>query len=57
MVGDDFDVDVVGANAAGLRAVWLCPDAEQARSPGTHRMIRDLASLPDLLERWESERT
>jgi len=56
MVGDDFDVDVAGANAAGLRAVWLSPDSEQARSAGTHRMIRDLASLPDLLERWESER-
>jgi len=57
MVGDDFDVDVVGANAAGLRAVWLSPDSEQARGGGTHRIIRDLASLPDLLERWESERT
>jgi HAD superfamily hydrolase (TIGR01509 family) len=35
MVGDDFAVDIVGANAAGLRAVWLSPDSEQARRAGT----------------------
>lgn len=29
MVGDDFDVDVAGANAAGLRAVWLSGTCQQ----------------------------
>ncbi|MFO7899084.1 MAG: HAD family hydrolase [Planctomycetota bacterium] len=53
-VGDDFELDVVGAKAAGMRAIWFNP---AARRPPHGRVrpdaeIRDLrrlcARLPDL---------
>ena len=52
MVGDDFAVDILGANAAGIRAVWVAAEREAERTGNMHRTIRDLRDLPRLLEQW-----
>ncbi len=47
-VGDNFDLDVVGASDAGLAAVWYrreCREDPRSR----HQTISDLAELPRLL--------
>ena len=45
-VGDNLRKDVLGSTAAGLRGVWLQPDAS-ARAE--HPEVAVVASLPDLL--------
>jgi putative hydrolase of the HAD superfamily len=52
MVGDNFDVDVAGANAAGIRAVWLAGEREAHPAGGMHRTIADLGDLPLALQDW-----
>ncbi|MGA3057508.1 MAG: HAD family hydrolase [Candidatus Limnocylindrales bacterium] len=52
MVGDDFDGDVVGANAAGIRAVWVAGEREARRAGEMHRTIADLGDLPLALQDW-----
>lgn len=47
-VGDLYDVDVVGAERAGLRAVWLDRSAAGIQQPARTR-ITTLASLPALV--------
>ena len=54
MVGDDYEVDVLGANAAGIRAVWFSAGCEDERVGEMYRTVHDLAFLPQLLELWES---
>jgi HAD superfamily hydrolase (TIGR01549 family) len=49
-VGDVFEVDVVGANRAGLGAVHLDPLGLYAGWPGVH--LASVAELPDWLERY-----
>ncbi len=49
MIGDDFESDVVGANAAGLAAVWYAPDTTERRTGERHRTIHTYAELPDAL--------
>jgi len=48
MVGDDYRVDIVGAKAAGLRAIWFNPSA--APCPLLHPQhdaeVRTMAQLP-----------
>jgi len=55
MVGDTYEVDIVGAKAAGLRAIWFNPAG--APCPTVHPVhdaeIRAMAALPAVLEqRW-----
>lgn len=45
-VGDNLRKDVLGSTAAGLRGVWLQPDAAAREA---HPEIASVASLPDLL--------
>lgn len=52
MVGDDYRVDVEGANRSGIRAVWLCPGAAGIKGGAMWRAIGNLAELPALLESW-----
>lgn len=52
MVGDNYGVDIVGANAAGIRAVWLCRASCSVPAGVMHRVIADLSELPDLLAAW-----
>jgi FMN hydrolase / 5-amino-6-(5-phospho-D-ribitylamino)uracil phosphatase len=51
-VGDDLDLDVAGAVASGLQAVWICrgdtAHAHRAPALGTHT-VADLLALADLL--------
>ncbi len=48
-VGDEFEVDVLGARAAGLAAVLL--DRDGTAPAGETAVIRSLAELPPLLVR------
>jgi putative hydrolase of the HAD superfamily len=57
-VGDHLRLDVAGGAAAGLRTAWLTrriPDPEAAlrehAGPAPTHVIRDLAELPELVER------
>ena len=53
MVGDDYEVDVVGAKAVGLRAIWYnpttcsCPLAD----PSHDAEVQTMAELPTAVER------
>jgi putative hydrolase of the HAD superfamily len=57
MVGDDYEVDVVGANACGIRAIWLASELEDAVSATLCRSVTSLAEVPGVLEQWGRERT
>jgi len=50
-VGDRADIDVAGAHAVGMRAVWINRDAEALPegAPTPDHEIRDLKELPALL--------
>jgi putative hydrolase of the HAD superfamily len=48
-VGDNFDLDVLGASDAGLAAMWYGRGPRQAPQ-SDHQTITDLAELPGLLE-------
>ena len=48
-VGDHLQGDALGARAAGLAAVWLCPDGYRDAVPEGIRRIRSLLELPDLI--------
>ena len=49
-IGDVFEVDVVGANRAGLGAVHLDPLGLYGDRPGVH--LRSVAELPSWLEQY-----
>jgi len=51
MVGDSLTNDVAGAQAAGLRAVWLNPSQarREAGAAAPDAEIRRLADLPEAL--------
>ena len=52
-IGDHPSVDIAGAQAAGLRAIWFNPQGkpwETATTPDAE--IRSLAELPALLHSW-----
>jgi FMN phosphatase YigB (HAD superfamily) len=49
-IGDIFEVDVVGANRAGIGAVHLDPLGLYTDWPGVH--LRSLVELPDWLEQY-----
>jgi putative hydrolase of the HAD superfamily len=48
-VGDSWENDVVGASAAGMRALWIA-DAERRGETRPHRRIATLGELLPLLE-------
>jgi len=52
MVGDNYDVDVLGANGAGIRAVWLHDGCGAECDTGMWRSIRGLDELPGVLRAW-----
>lgn len=55
MVGDNAEIDVLGANAAGIRAVWLCTGDRELPPDPMRATIHDLAELPGLLALWRTE--
>ena len=51
MVGDDFDTDVLGANRAGIRAIWLNEHSDDHRVGLGYETIHELSALPRILAR------
>jgi putative hydrolase of the HAD superfamily len=51
MVGDDFAVDVLGANQAGIRAVWLNERTDELRTGPLYQTIHDFGELPKALKK------
>jgi len=49
MVGDDFEADVLGANRAGIRAVWFNERSAESRTGVMFRTISDFRELPAVL--------
>jgi len=52
MIGDDFESDVLGANASGIQAVWFDEGAGQRREGPLFRTVHRLAELPEVLPEW-----
>jgi len=52
MVGDDWEADVLGANQAGLRAIWLNSRSAEVRSGEQYQTIHSLLELPECLQKW-----
>ena len=52
MVGNDFEEDVLAANAAGIKAVWFNARDQESRSGADFRTIHALTELPERLEEW-----
>jgi putative hydrolase of the HAD superfamily len=50
MVGDNYDADVLGANACGIRAIWFNEHSLEVREDDLHRTIHELGRLPVSLE-------
>ena len=53
MVGDDFERDILGANRAGLHAIWLNEHTAEERTGDLYRTIHALHELPEALESFE----
>ena len=51
MVGDDFVADVLGANAAGLRAVWFNWKTTEEQNSPIYLTIHQFDHLPEALKR------
>ena len=49
MVGDNYELDVLGANACGMRAIWFNQHSDENREGDLHRTIHTLDALPDAL--------
>jgi FMN phosphatase YigB (HAD superfamily) len=49
IVGDNYETDVLGANACGMRAVWFNPHSLELRETDLQRTIHDLIALPACL--------
>jgi putative hydrolase of the HAD superfamily len=49
MVGDNYEVDVLGANACGIRAIWFNEHSLEDREDSMHRTIHALVALPEVL--------
>jgi putative hydrolase of the HAD superfamily len=50
MVGDNYEADVLGANALGIRAVWFNQHSNEIKENELQRTIHALAELPDCLK-------
>lgn len=49
MVGDDFEIDVLGANRSGLCAIWFNEGGSELRTGLMYRTISDFGQLPEVL--------
>jgi len=52
MVGDRLDLDVIGPQRLGMRAVWMCRDDGQHAAAAPDAKIASLLELPAVLETW-----
>lgn len=53
-VGDDYKKDVMGAVAAGMQAVWFCPEEKPGSmdSGRDYHVVKDYRQLEELLYTW-----
>lgn len=49
MIGNDFEADVLGANQAGLYAIWFNEHSSEEQTGRRHRTIHDFRELPAAL--------
>ena len=49
MIGDSLERDVEGAEAAGIRGIWLNRDGERSPAPNGHTQISTLAELRSII--------
>jgi len=49
MVGDNYEADVLGANACGIPAIWFNSHSLEDRQAVLHRTIHSLSALPGAL--------
>jgi len=54
MIGDNYETDVVGANQAGIRAVWFNYRSNATPTTIMLRTIHSLRDLPAVLEGFET---
>jgi FMN phosphatase YigB (HAD superfamily) len=54
MVGDDLDADIAGADALGMRTIWITPDPAAARSPrvAPSAIVTSLADVARTVRAW-----
>lgn len=52
MVGDDWETDIIGANRAGLRSVWLNERNDKEINSEEVQTIHALIDLPQALHKW-----
>ena len=52
MVGDEWEADVEGALAAGMRAVWYDPRSRGECHHPRVRTVHEMRRLPDVLLEW-----
>jgi putative hydrolase of the HAD superfamily len=52
MVGDDYEVDVLGANRCGLQAIWFNEQSADIRQNEQMCTIHGLAELPRLMRNF-----
>jgi putative hydrolase of the HAD superfamily len=50
MVGDNYEADVLGANACGIRAIWFNEHTLEERQDDMHCTIHALSALPEALK-------
>jgi len=51
MVGDNYEADVLGANACGIRAIWFNEHTLEEREDDMHRTVHALNALPEALNK------
>ena len=54
MVGDSYEIDILGAHAAGLRTVWYNPYGRRLRDSVADREIRRMADLERVIAELEA---
>ncbi len=54
MVGDDFEVDILGANRSGIRGIWYNPLTDQDREGELYRTIHDMDRLTAAVNQFYS---
>ena len=50
MVGDNFSTDVLGANRAGIRAIWFNEHNDEKRKDAMYQTIHDFRDLPQIFQ-------
>jgi len=54
MVGDNYETDVMGANQAGIRAIWFNYRSNATPTTNMLRTIHSLKDLPYVLDNFEN---